>query len=123
MTIFAVGMTAILAMLHSAISSSTRSREEIIAANLLREQVELIKNVRNTNIRSFAPWDRIVASPDMTVLDSAILLVENNYTSNIATYNSIEKSPVSISKVIFTDRSATADATKFAAARLYLDAK
>jgi prepilin-type N-terminal cleavage/methylation domain-containing protein len=58
MTIFAVGMTAILAMLHAAIDTSRISKNEIIAGNLLREEVELIKNVRNTNIRSFTNWDK-----------------------------------------------------------------
>lgn len=56
MTIFAVGMTAILAMLQSAINNSLIAKNEIIAANILREQIELVKNTRNTNIRSFAPW-------------------------------------------------------------------
>jgi prepilin-type N-terminal cleavage/methylation domain-containing protein len=57
MTIFSVGMTAILALLHSTIDTSIASRQEIIASNLLREQIELIKNVRNSNVRSFVPWD------------------------------------------------------------------
>jgi Tfp pilus assembly protein PilV len=121
MTIFAVGMTAILAMLHSAISSSIRSKEEIVAANLLREQIELVKNIRNTNTKSFAPWDRVLASPGMNAFDRSVLLIENNYTSNIADYGNIEKSPVSIRKAAFSDTDS--DATKFTDSRLYLDSR
>jgi hypothetical protein len=119
MTIFAVGMTAILAMLHSAISSSIRSKEEIVGANLLREQIELVKNIRNTNTKSFAPWDRILASPSITGFDQSVLLVENNYISSMADYGSIERSPVSIERVTLSDTDT--DEVKFNASRLYLD--
>ena len=57
MTIFSVGMTAILALLSSTIDTSIVSRQEIIASNILREQIELIKNIRNSNVRSFVEWD------------------------------------------------------------------
>lgn len=57
MTIFSIGMTAILALLSTTIDTATVSRQEIIVSNLLREQVELIKNVRNSNVRNFVPWD------------------------------------------------------------------
>ena len=64
MTIFAVAMTGILALLHSTISSSLVSRHEIIAANLAREQIELIRNARNTNIRNYTDWDRLRIGDD-----------------------------------------------------------
>lgn len=58
MAIFAIGMTGILALLGSTIENSFISRHEIVASNLLREEVELIKNIRNTNIRSYVDWDK-----------------------------------------------------------------
>jgi prepilin-type N-terminal cleavage/methylation domain-containing protein len=57
MLIFSIGMTAILALLQSTINNSLYSRHEVVASNLLREQVELVKNVRNTNVRNFVPFD------------------------------------------------------------------
>jgi prepilin-type N-terminal cleavage/methylation domain-containing protein len=59
MLIFTIGMTGILAILHTTVQNSISSRQEIIASNLLREQVELIKNIRNTNTRNFIPFDRV----------------------------------------------------------------
>ncbi len=59
MAIFSIGMTAILAILFSTINNSLYSRHEIVAANILREEVELVKNIRNSNIRNFVPFDRV----------------------------------------------------------------
>ena len=61
MLIFSIGLTGILALLHSTIQNSWSSRHEIQASNILREQVELVKNIRNSNVRSFLPFDRIYA--------------------------------------------------------------
>ena len=58
MMIFSIGMTGILALLHSTINNSLYSRHEIIVANLLREEIELVKNMRNSNVREFLPFDR-----------------------------------------------------------------
>ena len=58
MAIFAIGMTGILALLYGTIENSFISRHEIVASNLLREEVELVKNIRNTNVRSYVDWDK-----------------------------------------------------------------
>lgn len=59
MTIFAIGMTGIYALLSSTMNHASYSRHEIVVANILREELELAKNTRDTNIRNFLPWDRI----------------------------------------------------------------
>ena len=56
-TIFSISMGGIYLLLESATSRAAYSRHEIVAANLLREQIELIKNLRGSNWRSFRPWD------------------------------------------------------------------
>ncbi len=98
MTIFAVSMTAILALLSSTIDTSIASRQEIVASNILREEIELIKNLRNSNVRSFAPWDRIrtewVASSSLT---GAIYIVESDFSATGVIYDTagnIDTSPV-----------------------------
>ena len=58
MAIFAIGMTGILALLYGTIENSFVSRHEIVASNLLREEIELVKNIRNTNVRSYVDWDK-----------------------------------------------------------------
>ena len=58
MTIFAIGLSAIYALLQTTMGNASYSRHEIVVANLLREQIELVKHARDTNIRNFLPWDR-----------------------------------------------------------------
>lgn len=59
MTVFAIGLTAILGLLSNTISNSSYSRHEIVVAGLLREQMELVKNMRDTNLKNYVPWDKI----------------------------------------------------------------
>ncbi len=78
MTIFAISMTGILALLSTTIQNATYSRQEIIASNLLREQVELVKNIRNSNIRSFLPFDTVKNNQTIT---PGTYFVQNDFTS------------------------------------------
>ena len=81
MLIFSIGMTAILALLHSTIDNALYSRHEIIVANLLREEIELVKNIRNSNVRNVVPFDsiKLIGSP-LTTLASGSYIIENNYS-------------------------------------------
>lgn len=83
MLIFSIGMSGILALLHTTINNSLYSRHEVVAANLLREQIELIKNIRNSNKRNFIPYEsaRFVGSTN-TGLSNGYYIVENNYSSS-----------------------------------------
>jgi prepilin-type N-terminal cleavage/methylation domain-containing protein len=47
--IFGLGLISAFVLSNTASSLSMRSKQEIIATNLLREQLELIKNIRDTN--------------------------------------------------------------------------
>jgi hypothetical protein len=46
-------------LVESANTASIRSRDEIIGANIMREQIELLKNLRDTNWLQFQSWDSI----------------------------------------------------------------
>lgn len=115
MTIFVVWMTAILTLLNSAVSSSQRSKNEIIAANILREQVELVKNIRNTNVRSFALWSSWIVPNLYTI--------ENDYSNSLTTYtNGIPTSwPVKMTTSTILQTDWLKD--RFEKARLYIDDK
>lgn len=115
MTIFVIGMTAILSLLNSAISSSQRSKNEIIAANILREQVELLKNIRNTNVRSFAEWS--------TGIVPGNYIIENDYSSPVTTYTNgaITTSPVKLTPSTILPPDTLEQ--KFAKSQLFLDSK
>jgi len=58
MTVFALGITVIFLLLQQSMKSAAISRNEVIVANLLREQIELVHNIRDTNVLHYAPWDR-----------------------------------------------------------------
>ncbi len=47
--IFGLGLISAFVLSNTANSLSMRSKQEIIATNLLREQLELVKNIRDTN--------------------------------------------------------------------------
>ncbi len=125
MAIFSIGMTAILALLYNTTDNSLYSRHEIVAADILREQVELVKNIRNSNVRNFVPFDRVrlewVASSSFS---SGTFIIENDFTSSKVTYDQnggITSSPVymkDISAIFPTDIEA-----RFNSAKLYLDSQ
>lgn len=125
MTIFAVAMTGILALLHSTISNSLVSRHEIVAANLAREQIELIKNIRNTNVRNYTDWDRARIDDDGNAfLTGGVFIIENFYSNSWTSYSQngeINESPVTIKSTLISPASSIED--KFNATRLYLDSE
>jgi len=46
-------------LIYSALNSSLKSRNEIIAANLARESIELIKNNRDSNWSKMLKWNKL----------------------------------------------------------------
>ncbi len=85
MTIFAIGLTAIYALLASTMKNASYSRHEIVAANLMRESIELLKYGRDTNIKNFIPWDSALIKKNGSYeyrLFSWAYLVENNFSQN-----------------------------------------
>lgn len=121
MTIFAIGMTGILALLQSTISLSFVSRHEIIAANILREQSELLKNIRNTNIRSFVDWDKARIDDESTSLTGWVYIVENDFSNSGIVFDvlgEIEKFPVLLKKIATLPSDLEG---KFNATQLFLD--
>ena len=126
MTIFSVGMTAILALLSSTIDTSIVSRQEIIASNILREQIELIKNIRNSNVRSFVEWDIVFTGwANPWYLRAWSYIIENDYTSTGIVYtpgmNTPEKSPIYMDNVTSLLGWTSTIEWKFNATRLYYD--
>jgi len=98
MLIFAIGLTGIYALLNSTFRNAAYSRHEMVAANLLQEQIELIKNIRDTNIASFVQWDTaLMKDVFSSQFQSWIYLIENDYSTATAEYDTsghIKKSPV-----------------------------
>ncbi len=62
MTIFSIGLAGIYALLQTTMSSVRYSQDEIIISGLLREQIDLVNNIRDTNLRNYIPWDSVLLS-------------------------------------------------------------
>lgn len=128
MTIFAVWMTAILGLLHSTIDTAIMSRHEITASNILREQIELVKNTRNTNLRNYISWDSILLSGSIsTTLTGWIFIIENDYTTSWVIL-SPGSSMINMSPVYMADRTSLislsdTEESRFYKTRLYKDSE
>ncbi len=57
--IFGLGLISAFVLSNTASSLSMRSKQEIIATNLLREQLELFKNIRDTNFLALRNFDSL----------------------------------------------------------------
>ena len=104
MTIFSIGLTGIYALLHSTMSRVSYSRDEIVVSGLLREQVDLVMNIRDTNLRNYIPWDSVhVDNSSQSLFASGIYLIENDVNTPKTIINPtngiIDKSPIKLIKV------------------------
>ena len=110
MTIFSIAITSIFLLLESTMKSVRISRNEVIVSNLLREQLELVRNVRDANLAKGAAWN--VARIDdgaETNFSSGTFLIENDFSTNVTKFGndstgnfSILESPVKIKKANFS---------------------
>ena len=83
MTIFSVGLAGIYALLHTTMSNMSYSRDEIIVSGLLREELALVVNTRDTNLRNYIPWDSVhIESSTQTGFASGVYLIENDYSTD-----------------------------------------
>lgn len=89
--IFTIWFLSAYLLIYSAINSSIRSKNEIIASNIAREQIELIKNIRDTNWLRNNLWnDLSEINWDWKLWDFKYYIIENNFT---------DSSPIKISSL------------------------
>ncbi len=69
--VFALGLVAAYSLLRTATSLSDRSRDEIIGGNLLRERLELVKNLRDSNWMALRSWDSLRKGVSVTTDDAS----------------------------------------------------
>jgi len=62
--IFSLGLVAIFMLLSSSMTLNELNKNKIIASNLAREQIEFLRNVRDTNYDRVQPWN--LQNPDST---------------------------------------------------------
>ncbi len=56
--VFSLGLVSIYALLAASLSINERNKNSIIASNLAREQIELIRNIRDTNYETLKVWNQ-----------------------------------------------------------------
>lgn len=83
--VFTLGFLGAYLLVESANSASIRSRDEIIGANIMREQIELLKNLRDTNWIQFRSWNsielaKLSTEPDETLQPNVFYTIVNNFS-------------------------------------------
>ena len=125
MTVFAIGLTGILALLSSTMSNSRYSRDEIVVAGLLREQMELVKNIRDTNLQNYVAWDKIYTERSLNSdWAEGKYIIQNDYSSSGITFDSSWNGDITASPVYLRDVTTTLPADTawiWERTRLYLD--
>lgn len=128
MTVFAIGLTWILALLSNTMMNSLYSRHEIVISWILREQIELVKNIRDTNLENFVQWDKVLVDASTTTWDKRAYIIENDYSSSMLEFDSsaistipwtIKKSPVLVQDI--SSRISSDVWTNWLNFRLFLD--
>ncbi|EKE26319.1 MAG: hypothetical protein ACD_4C00337G0007 [uncultured bacterium (gcode 4)] len=78
--IFTIWFLSAYLLVYSAINSSTKSKNEIIASNIAREQIELVKNIRDTNWLRNNNFDNLSDFSGSWYLgDYKYYIIENDY--------------------------------------------
>lgn len=84
--IFSLGLVSIFMLLTSSLNLNERNKNQIIASNLAREQIELIRNVRDTNYETLHPWN--LKNPYNSVTDIfevwKYYKIENNFSGGFS---------------------------------------
>ena len=118
--IFGVGIVGVYALVQSSIATSARARDEAVAANLVRERLELAHWLRDANWNAGqGTWtgttavDGVDAMPGVTEFGSGFWTVENDFRSGKA---------LRLRKVDLASES-PADFGSGSAARLWMDAQ
>ncbi len=92
--IFSLWITSVYMLIASSLKANSYNKNQIIAANLAREELELIKNIRDSNYKTYNIWNKKISNwlnstdyNDASVyfLANHIYTLENNY-ANLATF-------------------------------------
>ena len=94
--IFSLWLTSVYAVIVSTLKLNDYNKNYIIASNLAREQVELLKNIRDTNFKTVHKYNQI--NPEWNYSDSnnffstwSYYLIENDYWETASFPIKVEK--------------------------------
>lgn len=96
--VFALWLTSIYMMLSGSIKMSDQSRNLIIATHLANEQLELYKNIRDSNFQKWKFWS--LTNPSRAFGDTEQFEVDNYYTLQ-NNYSTSADFPIKVEKIIW----------------------
>lgn len=81
--IFSLGLVSIYALIVSSLTINDRNKNSIIASHLAREQIELFRNIRDTNYKNLKVWNQ--RNPSQSWLGAVFEIdkyykLENNFS-------------------------------------------
>lgn len=77
--VFSLGLVSIFALLTSSLNINEYNKNAVIASNLAREQIELFRNIRDTNYKKLKKWDQINPSETYNSASTEIFEVDEYY--------------------------------------------
>ncbi len=93
--IFTIWMLSAYLLIYSAINSSMKSRDSIIAWNIWREKIELVRNIRDTNWLRLLDWNKLESWWMSEYLTWWYYKIENDFSTDTYSNNSIKISKLS----------------------------
>ncbi len=82
--IFSITMASIFMIINSSINIDSRNKDQIIASNLARESIEILRNIRDNNYTHFRKWNYIPNSSNdfsKTFETEKYYKIENDFSS------------------------------------------
>lgn len=77
--VFSLGLVSIYALLASSLSVNSLNKNSIIASNLAREQLELLRNIRDTNYKNLKVYNQKYPEQDYTGISTDLFEVWEFY--------------------------------------------
>ncbi len=105
MTIFSIGLASIYALLQTTMSTVRYSRDETVVSGLLREQIDLVINMRESNLRNYIPFDSVsIDGSSDKILTQGVYTIENSLTATGIIFTpsndgTISQSPIRLTKI------------------------
>lgn len=96
--IFSLWLTAVYALIASSQKLNNYNRNFIIASNLAREQIELIKSIRDSNFATIHKWSQINPKWSFTNTGSDFFLPERYYILE-NDYSSAADFPIKVEQI------------------------
>ncbi len=95
--IFSLWLVSIYALLASSLNTSDYSKNAIIASNLAREQIELFKNIRDTNYTQLNVWNQM--NPNIAYDESSNLFETGKYYTLENNFNVSDNFSISVHEI------------------------